>query len=99
MAFSLHNFLLSQKDFSESYGFLCSQIDPSNLNDLVSNLDDLNLSSKFMLPEERFKESKPMENDHAIPYINRLAKGDRVPISQSVTGGSPLARVEAHVKL
>ena len=72
MAFSLHNFLLSQKDFSESYGFLCSQIDPSNLNDLVSNLDDLNLSSKFMLPEERFKESKPMENDHAIPYINRL---------------------------
>ena len=72
MAFSLHNFLLSQKDFSESYGFLCSQIDPSNLNDLVSNLDDLNPSSKFMLPEERFKESKPMENDHAIPYINRL---------------------------
>ena len=28
-----------------------------------------------------------------------IGKGDRVPINQSVTGGSPLARVEAHVKI
>ena len=69
---SLHNFLLSQKEISESYGLLCSQIEITNLNDLVSNLDSLDPSAKFMFPEERFKEIKPMENDHAITYMNRL---------------------------
>ena len=72
MAYSLRNFLVAQREISEYYGSLCSEIDPTNLDELVSSLDGLNPSNKYKLPEERFQDLKPKESDNAITYMNRL---------------------------